>query len=92
MDQVERGIYRYYTYDGHLLSYFPSLVGMSYRDRAIVQVYLVSAPATYDLWTTGKLSPNKNPGACGSCWALLPMDRWNSGYNLVNPGTFWNSI
>jgi C1A family cysteine protease len=60
---------------------------------------IVSAPATYDLRTTGRVSPVKNQGSCGSCWAFatygsmeseaLPTQLWDfSEDNLKNTHGF----
>ena len=56
-------------------------------------------PATYDLRTEGRVSPVKDQGACGSCWAfasygslestLLPAQLWDfSENNLKNTHGF----
>lgn len=60
---------------------------------------LASLPTTYDLRTLGKLTPIRDQGACGSCWAfaaigslesdLLPSETWDfSENNLKNTHGF----
>ena len=60
---------------------------------------ILGAPAQYDLRTLGRVSPVKNQGACGSCWAFatygslesiaFPTEQWDfSEQNLKNLAGF----
>lgn len=52
-----------------------------------------SLPATYDLRLSGRLTPVKNQGACGACWAfattgslesgLMPAESWSFSENNI---------
>ena len=84
------------TTEGHTLGYFPSPVNLPQMTGQIVfQIKTNAFPSSYDLRTTGKLTPVKNQGSCGSCWAfgtmgsiesgLLPAETWDfSENNLKN--------
>jgi C1A family cysteine protease len=88
------------TADGHALGYIPSPVDLSHlTGLPAFQFQMISFPASYDLRTTGKLTPVKDQGNCGSCWAfatygslesnLLTAETWDfSENNLKNTHGF----
>ncbi|RPI79439.1 MAG: surface layer protein B [Desulfobacteraceae bacterium] len=75
--------------DGHSLGEIPSLIDLSHVKGKIDRRIGIerAIPSTYDLRTTGKLTPVKDQGACGSCWAfgtyaslesfLKPIETWD---------------
>ncbi|MBI5591362.1 MAG: peptidase C1 [Deltaproteobacteria bacterium] len=83
------------TETGHPLGHIPSPVDLSHVDR--LQRHLdqsVQYPAQYDLRTTGKLTPVRDQGSCGDCWAfatysslesyLLPSENWDFSEQDLN--------
>jgi C1A family cysteine protease len=91
------------TGEGHALGYIPSPVDLSHlKGLQIYQSFRalkVSSPSSYDLRTLSKLTPVKDQGSCGCCWAfatygslesnLLPGETWDfSENNLKNTNGF----
>ncbi len=89
------------TTDGFALGLIPPPVDLSHLEGvALYKVdELIAAPPSYDLRGLGKLSPVKDQGNCGSCWAfstygslesyLLPSELWDfSENNLKNTHGF----
>lgn len=88
-----------YTEDGHPLGLRPSPLNIFYvkntHPAEFKPVREKSLPTSYDLRYEGKLSPIRNQGSCGSCWAfasygslesfLLPSESWDfSEQNLID--------
>jgi len=71
---------------GHALGYIPSPVDLSHmagtrvsdRDRF---------PSSYDLRTLGGVTPIRDQGACGSCWAFATMGALESELITEGKGT-----
>jgi C1A family cysteine protease len=85
------------TSSGNSLGYIPSPVDLSYlkgkKAGGAAQTYIASYVPSYDLRTVNKVSPVKNQGNYGTCWAFatfgslesyLMPELWDfSEYNLA---------
>lgn len=65
------------TGEEHTFGYIPEPIDRSYLkgQQVIHTMALESAalPASYDLRTFGKVTPVRNQGSCGACWAFATM-------------------
>lgn len=64
------------TPNGESLGYIPGTVDLTYlKNTSIFRPGLAaqSIPSSYDLRAGGRMTPVKNQGGCGSCWAFATM-------------------
>jgi C1A family cysteine protease len=94
LEKLEPQKWPKYSDDGYPLGLIPSPHDLSYF-KDLPAVKIEALPASYDLRTTGKLTPIRNQGNCGSCWAfatygslesfLRPSENWDfSEQNLID--------
>jgi len=74
--QKEQGYTQTYT-----LGYIPSPVNMSHlivEKGTYLEGSIVGLPSSYDLRTLGYVTPVKDQGSCGSCWAFATYGSFES--------------
>ncbi|MDD5132464.1 MAG: lectin like domain-containing protein [bacterium] len=101
LEDLSQGKIQAQTADGHPLGYFPPSVDLSHlKGQQISWPFSAQAYATrYDLREENKLTPIRDQGAYGTCWAhatysslescLLPNETWDfSENNMANEHGF----
>jgi len=79
-----------YTKDGHALGLIPSPLDPAiFKPEAGLEPpeQIESLPAFYDLRTRNKLTPVKDQGCCGSCWAFAAFGSLES---FLKPTASWD--
>jgi len=77
------------TPEGYSLGYLPSPVDRSYLGAAeLPQRRPLGQPAAYDLRTLGRVTPVRDQGSCGACWAFGTMASLESW--LLTNGETWD--
>jgi C1A family cysteine protease len=80
----------HYTAEGHPLGLIPSPHNLSYLKNLSVtrRSRQIDLPAAYDLRTLNRLTPVRNQGSCGSCWAFATYGSLESFLMPAEPRNF----
>jgi len=70
---------RAFTASGHPLGLIPSPIDFKYTNLRAAAL-IKNLPAQYDLREMNRLTPVRNQGQCGSCWAFATMAVLESGF------------
>ncbi|MGB9764075.1 MAG: lectin like domain-containing protein [Candidatus Saccharicenans sp.] len=85
--QAHQGRALRYTEEGYSLGLIPSLHDLSYlKFRPMAKTALL--PTSYDLRSLNKLTPVKNQGSCGACWAFATFGSLESFLMPTQPRDF----
>jgi len=85
------------TAEGYYLGFLPSPLDMTHTRglRVISEIPKLGYPASYDLRTLGRLTPIKDQGDCGSCWAFATyasLESWFLGEGTLTPDFSENNL
>ncbi|HKL37936.1 MAG TPA: C1 family peptidase, partial [Bacteroidales bacterium] len=85
LEKKKKGMVPVKASEGYYYGWIPSPVEPHVRPR--LDLKSKDLPSAYDLRNLGGVTPVKNQGACGSCWAFATMGSMESRWLLEGYGT-----